>query len=232
METLQKFNLMLHIAGGFTALSAGLVPMFAKKGGRVHVVTGRIYFWAMMVVSFSAVLTFFIKPYSDGRLFLMFIGIFSFYLTYTGVRIVKYKKKVAAIALADRLATGFGGLAGLAMLGLSGWFVYGLAAGRPEGSVFFGVLYAVFGVFMLRIAHHDFRFQRTYGQAAPVKTAWFFTHMQRILGAYIGTVTAFCVVNVHFLPPLLVWLAPGVIGGIGISRWVRHYRRKFVVKAA
>ena len=229
METIRNMNTVFHIIGGFTALSAGLVPMLAKKGGKVHIAAGRIFFWAMMLVSFSAAAAFFIKPYSEGRLFLMFVGIFSFYLTYTGVRIVKHKKPMEKIPFGDWLVNGIAALSGLAMLALSGWFLYGAVANLPGGNVFFGIMYAVFGVFMVRITWTDFRFHRQYGQAEPVRMAWFFTHIQRILGAYIGAVTAFFVVNVHFLPPLLVWLAPGVIGGIGIGRWVAHYRKKLGV---
>ena len=51
--------------------------------------------------------------------------------------------------------------------------------------------------------------------------------MGRILGAYIATLIAFCVVNVHFLPPLLVLSLPGMIGGVGITIWIKKYQKKF-----
>ncbi|MCU0353719.1 MAG: DUF2306 domain-containing protein [Cytophagales bacterium] len=223
MKTLQQLTLIVHIAAGFTALTVGLVPMFAKKGGKAHTVAGKVFFWAMMAVSASAVLTFFIKPYASSRLFLMFIGIFSFYLAYTGVATIRYKKKTEPVRLADRLLSGIGMAAGVAMLGLSGWF---LTAKEPN--VFYGVLYAVFGAFQARIAWADWWRYRQHGQPDSKKMAWFFTHLSRMLSAYIATVTAFCVVNGHYvpLPGLVLWIAPGLIGGIGISRWIRYYRKR------
>lgn len=227
METLQKITLWIHIAAGFTALTIGLVPMFAQKGGKAHVGSGKAFFWAMMLVAASAVLTFFIKPYSDSRLFLLFIGVFSFYLAYTGVAVVRYKQKTRAIRPVDRWLSLAGLAAGAAMVGLSVWFMI-------QGIVFYGVLYVVFGVFQGRIALSDWRYYQNRSQSESPKIAWFFTHMSRMLGAYIATVTAFCVVNGHHipLPGLVLWLAPGLIGGIGIGRWVRHYRKKFAAKRA
>jgi hypothetical protein len=54
-----------------------------------------------------------------------------------------------------------------------------------------------------------------------------FDHMMRFLGAYIATVTAFSVVNFHFLPYFWRWLWPTVLGVIGIIIWRMYYARKF-----
>jgi hypothetical protein len=51
--------------------------------------------------------------------------------------------------------------------------------------------------------------------------------MTRMLAAYIGTVTAFSVVNFQFLPPVARWLWATVAGTVGIVIWTRCYRRKF-----
>jgi cytochrome c-type biogenesis protein CcmH/NrfF len=48
-----------------------------------------------------------------------------------------------------------------------------------------------------------------------------------MIGGYVATFTAFCVVNVKFLPKLAVWLLPTVIGTMGIAMWTAYYRRKF-----
>ena len=52
--------------------------------------------------------------------------------------------------------------------------------------------------------------------------AWWFTHMRRMLAAYIATVSAFSVVNFQFLPPLVRWLWPSAVATIGIIAWVRR----------
>ncbi|MDJ1505476.1 DUF2306 domain-containing protein [Xanthocytophaga agilis] len=222
MEALQKLTLYIHILAGFTALTVGLIPMFAKKGGKLHINAGRIYVWAMYLVSSSALVTYIIKPYRPFLLFLAFIGIFSFYLTYTGVQATKQKKEILP-TLNDWIISGIGLLAGICMIGLAVW-------NFTAGNTSFAILYAVFGVFYARIASHDLQVYRK--KAIPEKTAWFFLHMGRIMGAYLATLTAFCVVNaakVEFIPPLVAWIAPGVIGGIGIGVWTRYYRKKMKV---
>lgn len=47
-------------------------------------------------------------------------------------------------------------------------------------------------------------------------------------GSYIATVKAFLVVNnPPFIPGLVVWIAPGVIGGFIIARTRKFYMDKF-----
>lgn len=219
MDALQKIVLYLHIISGFTALTVGLIPMIAKKGGLLHIRAGRVYVWAMYLVSASAVLMFILKPYRPFLLFLAFIGIFSFYLTYTGIQATRKKNNLHP-AWYDWGITGMALLTGIGMVALSIW-------NFSADSTTLGILYAVFGVFTTRLAIHD---GQTYlGKTTPEKMAWFFLHMSRIMGAYLATLTAFCVVNagkVDFIPPLVAWIAPGLIGGIGISIWIRFYRRK------
>jgi hypothetical protein len=86
------------------------------------------------------------------------------------------------------------------------------------------VVAIVFGGIGLLLAISD---ARTFRRPPSDKRAWWFTHMKRMLAAYIATVTAFSAVNFHFLPPLARWLWPAVIGAIGIFAWVSHYRNKF-----
>jgi len=219
METLQKLFLYIHIAAGFTALTVGIVPMIARKGSRLHVSTGRIFVWAMYLVAATAVLIFFLKPYRPFLLYLAFIGVFSFYLTYSGVRSVQGKADFQA-TVGDWLAAGIALRAGLVMLGLSLW-------NFTNSQTFLGILYAVFGGFITVIAFRDV--QKFRKKVTSDKMAWFFLHISRIVGAYIATFTAFCVVNadrVAFIHPLVVWVAPGLIGGIGIARWITYHRRK------
>ena len=51
--------------------------------------------------------------------------------------------------------------------------------------------------------------------------------MRNMLAGYLATVSAFSVVNLTFLPPVVRWLWPTVIGTTGILLWSRYYRRKF-----
>ena len=57
---------------------------------------------------------------------------------------------------------------------------------------------------------------------------WFQNHISRMGGSYIATVTAFLVVNnPPYVPGLVAWIAPGVIGGFIISRVRISYHKKY-----
>ena len=63
----------------------------------------------------------------------------------------------------------------------------------------------------------------------PLQTRyWFQNHISRMGGSYIATVTAFLAVNnPPFIPGLVVWIAPGVIGGFIIAKTRKFYMDKF-----
>ena len=46
---------LVHVATGFVGLAAFWVPVFARKGGRLHVQAGRVYAYSAYVVTLSAV---------------------------------------------------------------------------------------------------------------------------------------------------------------------------------
>ena len=46
---------LAHVATGFIGLAAFWIPLFARKGGRVHVQAGRVFTYCAYVVTVSAV---------------------------------------------------------------------------------------------------------------------------------------------------------------------------------
>jgi hypothetical protein len=209
-----KILLALHIAVGTSALIAGAVAMAAPKGKRVHKLAGQTYYWSMAAVCISAVVMCFLKP----QQFLFYVAIFSFYLAFTGQRMTKRKRPSDAAAMQDWSAAVLAALAGAVLLVRGGILL-------SEGTSF-GWVNIVFGTLCLGFSVNDMRF---FVRPPHEKMHWFFTHLTRMLGAYIATFTAFCVVNVKFLPSLAVWLLPTVIGTLAITLWTRYYRRKFAV---
>jgi hypothetical protein len=51
--------------------------------------------------------------------------------------------------------------------------------------------------------------------------------MGGVIVSYIAAVSAFSVVNLHFLPTAVRWLWPSAIGVPGIFLWISYYQRKF-----
>ncbi len=207
MET-TTIILYAHIAAGFAALAVGPFAMFSAKGGTLHRRAGIVYVWAMVAVAVSAVFLAVYRP----NMFLLGIAVLSFYLTFAGYRALFHKRLHQGVGVTP-LDWGVSGVTLLFGLGL---VVYGVATGFTFLPIFFGVLTAV-------LVSREFR--KYAGRVE--KGEWFFAHIIGMLSAYIATFTAFAVTNVDFLPEVLVWVVPTVVGSTGISLTITHYKRKF-----
>lgn len=210
-----------HIAAGAVALATFCIPLVARKGGPLHRRVGWVYASAMWVAAVTAwgVCAFRLldenKANDSGALFLLFVGVLAANAAFVGIRVLRTKKRTdrhrSLLDLAGPmlLLIGSAGLAGLGLL---------------QHSVLF-VAFAALGGFL---AVGQLRF---WLRPPVTKMDWWYEHMTNMLTACIGTVTAFLVVNVPRLGlkeyALLFWLAPGVLGGVGITVWQRYYRRKF-----
>jgi hypothetical protein len=162
-------------------------------------------------VALTAVVMSFIR----SGLFFLLVALFSFYLALTGYRVLYRKTAQQRPGKADWGATS-AMLAG--SLGLIAYGVYLMLTSS------FGIVAIVFGVIGLLLAVADVR---DFLHHPADKMAWWYSHMTRMLSAYIAAVTAFSVVNFKFLPSLPRWLWPTVVGTAGIVIWTRYYRRKF-----
>ncbi len=216
-ETIFKIFLALHIAGGALSLISGASAMIAAKGKRIHKLSGSVYYWAMAAVCASALVLCVLHP----QQFLFYVAIFSFYMCFTGRRILRQKQRGTMPSMQDWWGLGLAGVAGLAMLVRGGM---SLVSG-----VSFGWVSVVFGALCLGLSLLD---AQRFRNPPQERMHWFFTHLTRMVGGYIATFTAFCVVNIHFLPALAVWLLPTAIGTLGIAGWTAHYRRKFQANMA
>lgn len=216
--------IILHVAAGFTALVVAPIAMVIKKGGAAHKRWGRVYFWAMLAIFVTALGVLYFRH----NVFLFLISIFAFYETFAGVRAPRRKNPAtgAGASLLDYAVSTVGLIAGVAFIV---WGVLGILG--VLDSVMTGAFYylaVVFGVFLTRDAATDLlSYRRT--NADPM---WWWTyHLDKMITSYIAAVTAFLVQNVGPHVPnafvWLVWVAPGIIGGVGISMWVRYYKRKF-----
>ena len=206
MTTFANITLGIHIAAGFLALVVGPIAMATRKGGNRHRQAGRSYFWAMVVVIITAL---FLAIY-DLNIFLLAIAVFSFYATASGYRVLYLKKlyKGEGNLFWDRLLAIATALAGVTMFVLA--------------VVYESVLALFFGVLIVLVVSSDIN--RLRGKVR--KGDWFFEHITAMLAAYIATVTAFLSTNVTFLPTNVVWMTPTIIGSIGISLTIRHYKKR------
>src|ERR1700744_693131 len=92
--------LLIHILGGTVALVIAPLAMLTVKGGGWHRRWGKIYFWAMAEVAASATVMCWLR----SGIFLFLIAILSFYLAFTGYRVLGRKTSNARAQILDYLA--------------------------------------------------------------------------------------------------------------------------------
>ena len=232
----------IHVATGFVGLAAFWVPIFARKGGRLHVRAGRVYAYCAYVVTVSAVtvaagrivsyqvqgIGLTDRPDLYGfALFLGYLGVMTFATVRQAVRVVETRRTP------EKLRTPFHeGLAWASIAGSVTVVVYALAVWSELSPILLGL--SPIGLFtgpgMLRLMRNPGARDR----------GWFYSHLGSMLGGGIAFHTAFIVTGAQRMigyeidgPFAIVpWILPTVIGIPAIIVWTRYYRSKFAPPAA
>lgn len=205
MDWLFAGTLSLHIAAGTLALAAAAAALALRKGAPGHRRAGQLYAGSMLAVTLTALLLAISRPSP----FLLAITVFSFYLVFTGWRAATLRdgrpRPADAAAMLAMLLTA------AAMLAWGGWRL--LAPGQPAQQA---LVLLAFGAIGLALALQDLGWLRRGGAQGPARIA---RHLTRMLAGTIATVTAVAVVNLRFLPEVVVWLAPTLLLTPLITWW-------------
>jgi hypothetical protein len=212
-----RLLLILHIIAGTTALSGGLLAILSRKGKKPHKLSGLWFSGAMYLVCCSAVLLSLIRP----NPFLLSIGIFSAYLTYSGRRAIFYWRLRAqhTPAFSEKLPVM---LAFLTALGMVIHPLYNIAVNHNTAIP----VSIIFGAIMLASTIGDFIRYSNPDNFVPGNNVWLFRHIAMMGGAYISATTAFFVVNAHNVPFWIPWLLPTVAGTVIITFSIRKWKHK------
>ena len=146
--------LILHIAGGTVGILSGAAALAFRKGRRLHMIAGNIFFVSMMAM---AAIGAFVAPFlasaqGDGKRFDSIIAFFTCYLVATSW--VTVKRKAGTIGAFEKGAFAFASLLAAAA------FLFGArASGSPSGLVggFPAQGYYVLGGFIALAAALDLR---------------------------------------------------------------------------
>jgi len=186
--------LPIHIVAGFCSLLSAFGAILTKKGQTWHIRSGRVFFWGMVVVFVTALPMTFLRP----NLFLFLVAIFSFHQALTGWRTAR--NRAGRPAWVDWAAAGVMTAAGAGML------IFGVVLLVSEEML--GLVLLAFGGLGGGFGLSDWRQLRRSPLTGKRRIA---THLTRMLGGTIATVTAFVVTNFQFSPPVVLWLVPTVV---------------------
>ena len=228
---------LTHVLGGFLGLLAFALPLIATKGGKIHRRAGWIFTGGMTLASvtglvitvlwLAAPLAF--KPHSDGELaahlarvktgafFLGAISLLTLEALWQGLRALSRKRAP------DRTPNAVDIGLPVALLAAGLWVgMHGLSTRQW--------LLVAFAAIEIGTALGDLRFVM---RPLSSKMAWWYQHMNGMMVAVIGAITAFLVVGVRtmlvvpdayaFVP----WLLPSAIIVPSFMLWIRHYKVRF-----
>jgi hypothetical protein len=260
-DLLHRLMRYSHITCGFVGLALFWIPIFAVKGSRLHVRCGRVFTYLAFYVGTTGLIasmwclshpSSFVGtewatisqaeiPYVAETLRFMFailgflsVGVLSGVVY--GVRAVRSRHDHSVLGspwlYASLSAFGVWSL-GLAIFGA--WNLTMMYAGRhllpvqASGRYWIPVVLGLLGVLG---ATSDFGYVF---KPRPSRMAWWYKHMENMLGVGIGFHTAFLVFGAsRFLPlqlhgawQLVPWVLPAAVGIPATHCWIRYYKRKF-----
>lgn len=223
-----SLSVFIHVVAGFIALIFLWMPLFFRKGGTYHRVTGWVFTYSMFMISGTSVHLSLYRIWYEGNLtteefsfylFLIFIAILSFSTAFYGLRVLRFKKHtgkhrhwidwfIPCLLLASAIIMS----------------VYGFILGDPLLSWF-----PMLGIF-LSLSHMFYWWRQP-----RFKNHWVIEHLTGMLSCGIATVTAFVVFGAPRLfelneTSIWLWFAPTIILVPLIIYYSFKYQRKNVIK--
>jgi uncharacterized membrane protein len=217
MQFVFRIVLTIHIFGGATALLTGILNMVTRKGYSKHKIIGKVFSISMYFAGVSSLALSVLHP----SYFMFMVGIFTLYMVGTGNRCLQLKlhNKNHKPKTIDWILT-------IVML-IAGLLFIGLGTINLLKSNFFGLVFLLFGFIGLLFIRNDFK---NYRGKSDLLNFYLITHIQRMIGAFIASLTAFLVVNAkylpEFIPHIIYWILPTVILTPFIIKWIRKHKVK------
>lgn len=197
---------------GGIGLITGMISIFVKKGGINHKKAGKIFSYSMVISSLISLVV--ARMPNHENMFLFLIGIFTIYLILAGNRALTFKSKTKTKAdSVDKLISGTMFLASIVMLVIG---TIGMIQDKEQSTLF--IFFGSLGAYLSLRDFHTFRIFK------EKKNAWLLSHLGRMVGALIASITAFLVVGLH-IGTTIVWISPTILG----TWYLIYYSRKFEI---
>ena len=191
---MMQILLPIHILAGTIALLCAALAVTSEKGKKLHVLSGRTYFWCMVAIFLTAI------PMSiiTSNIFLFLIAIFSFYLAFAGMRFARNRKGVATTL--DWIIVSLMILSGVGM-----WILAAIYF-TNNNSQYIPLL--VFGFIAIALGYADFKSHKNKTAIGKERLS---RHLTNMLGGTIAVITAVLAVNVDLEPAWVWWVLPTLL---------------------
>ena len=191
---MMQILLPIHILGGTIALLSAIMAILSEKGKKIHVLSGRIFFWSMLTIFLTAI------PMSiiTSNIFLFLIAFFSFYFAFAGIRFARNRKGIATTS--DWIAVGLMILSGVGMWTLAAVLF------MNNNSMYIPLL--VFGFGAIVLGYGDFK---SHKNKTAIGKERIVRHLVSMIAGTIAVITAVLVVNVKIEPVWIWWVLPTVL---------------------
>ena len=183
--------LPIHILAGVIAFICSALAVSSAKGKKLHVPSGRTYFWCMVANFLTAI------PMSiiTSNIFLFLIAIFAFYLAFSGMRFARNRKGL--VTTTDWIAVSLMILSGIGM-----WILAAIYF-TNNNSQYIPLL--VFGFLAIALGYADFKSHKNKTAIGEERIA---RHLTNMMGGTIAVIIAVLVVNVNLEPLWIWWVLP------------------------
>ena len=170
--------LFVHISCGVIALLCAALAVSSEKGKKIHVLSGRTFFWRMVVLFSTRI------PMSiiNSNIFLFLIAVFSFYLAFAGMRFARIRKGI--VTTLDWIAVSLMILSGLEM-----WILATIYFTNHNSQY---IVLLVFGFLAVFLGYGDYISHKNKTATGKERIA---KHLTNMLGGTIAVITAVLVVN-------------------------------------
>jgi len=191
---MMQILLPIHILGGTIALLSAIMAILSEKGKKIHVLSGRTFFWSMLTIFLTAI------PMSiiTSNIFLFLIAFFSFYFAFSGIRFARNRKGIATTS--DWIAVG--------LMILSGVGMWTLAAVLFMNNNSMSIPLLVFGFGAIVLGYGDFK---SHKNKTAIGKERIVRHLVSMIAGTIAVITAVLVVNVKIEPVWIWWVLPTVL---------------------
>ncbi|NVJ66076.1 MAG: hypothetical protein HWE16_06280 [Gammaproteobacteria bacterium] len=241
MDILHEFLRYTHIIGGFIGLVLFWIPIFSKKGSKVHRQMGKYWTWLARVVVLSALAGLFLyipeiiekNVSANNYAFLLFLGYLSV-VTYIvinyGVAVLKTKSDPT------QLNTPYWNFMILLSFAVSVFIILFALIVKPDSMAVLLALSPIGIGSGLGMRSYIKKGNSKYGKKGiESNKGWLYEHLGSMLGAGIAFHTAFAVfgvtrlfdIGLEGMVAVIPWILPAAIGIPAQYIWTRKYQRKF-----